>query len=805
MTKPTAATRAGRMAVLLAVGVLLLNAFPARGASAVEIEARALVGGRYEIGGWLAVAVSLVNTGEPTDGYVTAETSEGTVRRFVEMPAGAQKVVMVYVEPDAFQRRVEVAYVEPNGTVGATVEVRVFEQSANQYAVVGDAAGTLRPQMIGADATNVPEPISLAPIDLPERPEPLSGLTSIVWATDSAGLSEGQRRSLERWVADGGQLIVLGGADWQARAAGLEGLLPIENLGAVDDVPQTALAGWAGSDAPPVPAATVATGTLHEDARTLVAAGDGTPLMSMRSIGAGQVVFIGSDLANAEHRGWEAAPRLWARILPGSAIDDFFGGGFPVQEEFDGSIGVALNSLPSLAVPPAELLLAVIAGYILLIGPLSYLTLRRLDRRELAWVTAPLLVVLFSASSYGIGRAMKGSDVIVNQISLIRSSSAGTSATVESYAGVYSPDRATYDVTVDADALMSRLQRTDGRGLPGSRAGAVSVEQGAPAHLRGLSIGVFGFEGVRAVGVVEHAPTLSVSWRSEEGRSIGTVTNSGETALSDVAWISSGGGEMIGDLEPGASAEFTVPTTNFNGTAASDQVYGFGGFESGGDDQRRIQMRREVINGLVGYGGFAPGGFGSASGGRGPYLIGWSAGDGPLPITVDGQETQRYGSLVEVIAARPSIGTGEVTIQPHQMAISVVATEGDASPAGPATVVLGTGSVTFGIALPLEAAGLVPSEAEILVAPDPSFLMGDPGSLGGFWPDGYSVEVRNARSGEWIPLGDLTQRGRFEVEDASTVVSPTGRIEVRVTGTVRPDFGMSNVFASARVAGVIDR
>ena len=45
----------------------------------------------------------------------------------------------------------------------------------------------------------------------------------------------------------------------------------------------------------------------------------------------------------------------------------------------------ALANLPSLAVPSAELLLAIIVGYILLIGPLSYLVLRRLDRRELAW------------------------------------------------------------------------------------------------------------------------------------------------------------------------------------------------------------------------------------------------------------------------------------------------------------------------------------------------------------------------------------------------------------------------------------
>ena len=60
----------------------------------------------------------------------------------------------------------------------------------------------------------------------------------------------------------------------------------------------------------------------------------------------------------------------------------------------------ALSTLPALDVPPAELLLVVIVAYILLIGPISYFVLRRIDRRELAWVTAPILVVVFTACSY---------------------------------------------------------------------------------------------------------------------------------------------------------------------------------------------------------------------------------------------------------------------------------------------------------------------------------------------------------------------------------------------------------------------
>ena len=793
-------------AVLL-LGALLLPALPVRAASSVDIEVRALAGGRYAVGGWMALAVTLVNDGEPTEGDLAASTEEGAVQRFVEMPAGARKVVMLYVKPEAFQRRITVQYREPNGTVEAVVEVRVLEQSSNQFAIVGDGAGTLRPQINAPDDFGLPAPLPLTLADIPERSEPLDGLSAIVWADDSTALSEAQRRAMERWVASGGQLVVIGGPDWQARTGGFADLLPLDDLTALDAVPHASLAAWSGAAAPPVEAATISTGVLRDDARALIRAEDDTILASMRSVGAGRVIFIGTDMAIDAYRGWEGSPRLWARMLPTGAMLEQFFGGFPVADEAANAMGSALGNLPSLEVPPAELLLVVIVGYILLIGPISYLVLRRLDRRELAWVTAPLLVVLFTACSFGIGTSLKGSDVVINQISLIRTSSAGGAATVESYAGVFSPDRSTYDLTVEADALMSRINQMTFDGRPRANQADVVIEQGDPAHMRGLAIGVFGFEAVRADALVDHEPALSISWRSEDGEMIGTVTNNSAATVSDVAYISSSrGGDMIADeLAPGDAAEFTIETTNFNGSSASDQVYGFGGFDSQNDEQRRILMRRQVIDALVGFGGWMPGvelGMGAA---RGPYVIGWQDVPGPVPVTVDGVDSQQYTQSVEVLSVRPTLGPGEVEISPAQMAVGILAMEGDASSQGPGMVAIGDGSVTYSIALPLEATDMSVSELSLLVGPDPSMVLQDQGGFGGFWPPGITLEVRNPTTGEWTLVGDISERSSFEIDDPSTAISPTGRIEVRVAGTeeINPNFGQASVFVSAEARGVI--
>lgn len=808
MTNRTAVPRATRVAVLaaLVLGLLapMLAATPVRAASSVEISLRALVGGRYEVGGWAAVAVTLVNDGEPTEGTLSAESEGGTVQRFVEMPAGARKVVMLYVQPEAFQRRITVAYQEPNGTVEAEVEVRVMEQSGSQLAIVGDGNGALRPQITSALDESAAEPVTIGAADIPERPEALEGISAMVWATDSAALGEAQRRSIQRWVANGGELVVVAGADWQARTAGFADILPLSSIAALDGVPHAALATWSGSQAPALAADTVASGPLHEDARALVSAEDGTVLLSMRPVGAGRTILIGSDFATEAYRAWEGAPRIWSRLVPANTnFEQFMGGGIPVAEESLNSMLQALGNLPSLEVPPAEMLLAVIVGYILLLGPISYLVLRRLDRRELAWITAPVLVVLFTACSYGIGNALKGSDVITNQIALIRTSTAGGAATVQTYAGIFSPQRATYDLRVDADALMAPV-RAPNFGGPQVRSADVVVEQGNPTQLRDLAIGVYGFEGVRADAVVDYEPTLTVSWRHEDGDLIGTVTNTGEVAISDVAYISSSTGERIGDLAPGQEEEFTVPGTNFNGSSAADQVYGFGGFDNADAEQRQIAVRRQVIDALVGYGAFMPGGMDVPGGGRGPFLIGWRADDGPVPVQVEDLLAQRYAQVVEVLSVRRPIGTGEVTIRPAEMLNTVIATEGDASSGGPGMMMIGDGSATFGVTLPLEASGMAVSELTILIGPDPGMVFSDQGGFGAFWPPGYEAEVRNPATGEWVLLGDINQNASFEIDDPATAISGAGRIEVRITGgEVDQNFGPASVFVSAEVSGVI--
>ncbi|MDP9468900.1 MAG: hypothetical protein M3P32_09230, partial [Chloroflexota bacterium] len=807
--------RPGRLARLAAAAVLAALLLPAIGApvgaaDTIQLEARALVAGRFESNGWLALAVTLSNSGAPTTGYLAADGQDGTARRFVELPAGAHKVVALYVRPASFVRTVALRFESIAGESLATASatVKVLERTSGHVAIVGDGGGNLRPQMIARGA-GFPEPIPLAPSDLPERPEPLRGIETIVWAADSTGLTEQQRRSLERWVAAGGQLVVLGGPDWQSRTAAFDTLLPLERLSSQDAGNAAALAAWAGADPPDgTDPMTLAVGDLRAGAVSLVDNGAGRTLFAAVTRGAGRVGFVGIDLATEPFKTWAGSPLLWTRLIPDDRLIEQWGGIGPVDEEVANIMTQALANLPSLEVPPAELLLAVIVAYILLIGPLSYLVLRRLDRRELAWIVAPILVVIFSGVSYGIGASMKGSQIIVNQIALVRSSTDGTAASVSIYAGIFSPSRATYDLTVRGDALLSALQLTSFDPNSGAPVVNYATEQGDPAHLRGLAVSVFGLQAVRAEAVLPHNPSLRVTWSVTATHLEGRAANEGTKPMEDVAVIGTTGGVMIGTLAPGQSKAFSMPLRNLNGSSASQMVYGSLGFDGGTAAQRQIVVRSQVIDALVGYGGGFPGKVGGVSGGidRGPFVIGWQVDEMPLEVELDGQQIQRYAQSVEVLSGQPALGPGEVALSPAQLSSAVVGTAGDASETQPGFVTLANGEVTFRISLPLEATGLRPSKVTIMAASDPGTIFYDQENVGAFLPRGYRMAIYDNAAADWVDLGDLSVATRFDVTNPGRVLDHAGRILVRVTGSGVPaEFGQVSIFAGARITGVLAR
>jgi len=188
------------------------------------------------------------------------------------------------------------------------------------------------------------------------------------------------------------------------------------------------------------------------------------------------------------------------------------------------------------------------------VGPLNYYVLRRLGRRELAWFTIPLLVILFSTSSYLVGFQLKGNETIVNQMSIVYGQADGKKARVQTLIGLYSPRRATYDLSLPAEAIPRPFERTYG-GLSG-QGNIGAIEQGESTVVTDIRVDVSGVETLVADSY-QPMPDVSgsVRLRPSEGDIVLEIDliNNGSIDLENATLLVGTTAISLGDLAPGIS------------------------------------------------------------------------------------------------------------------------------------------------------------------------------------------------------------------------------------------------------------
>lgn len=579
---------------------------PVAAATGVTLDARALLAGHGRVGSWMAVAVTVANDGPAITGEVRLAGGAQGRTRFglpVDLPTGSRKSLELYIQPPAFGQTVEVSLVTSAGTA-ASAKVSYSVPDTNQL-VVGVVAD--RPAPIVA-ALRLPSGIGGSPAivvpltvaDLPGRVEAWDPIDRLVWQdTDSATLRPDQVAALRGWIAGGGRLTIIGGTTGAVALAGLpDDLLPFRPT-TTRDISPTVLKDLVGSfttSVQTIPAMGGDRTTVH--GRTLVATGDQV-IAAERTFGSGAVTLVGVDPSAKWLAGSPASDAVWNRIVPPRVVSRLIDSGD------DSQVLAALNTLPALALPPVGGLLILLAGYILLVGPLNYLVLRRFDRREWAWVTMPLLVVGFAVAAYLYGGALRGGNVIINSVTVVRGAPDTTVATATAYIGVFSPDRQSYQLEVPGGALLSAPTSGDLiTGFDGTQDnGILDILQGDTARVRDLAVGYGSLRAVRAEAAVA-GPQVAADLKLEGDHLKGSVTNHSNLTLEKAAVVLGTSVALLGDLAPGATATVDLAVTGGSvDQRVADLILG-GMFLGGGpvgvsDDQQRLIVRQAIVNQLT--------------------------------------------------------------------------------------------------------------------------------------------------------------------------------------------------------------
>ena len=617
-------------------------AAPPYQSNAIQLDARVGFDGYVQSGAWTPITVTAANDGPDVlaEVRVTVDPFTGSRTHYtrpLDLPRGSRKQVTLYAaDVTGFGSEVQVELLDERGRVLQAVAVRV-ETISPTTLLIGVWSST--PQGLAGLALVEPSSgetrvATLTADDLPPDAKGWEALDVLaVSDVDTGALSAAQREALAMWLAGGGRLIIVGGVGYQRTLAGLVDVSPVR-AEAVESLPVGALADLLGAAAAagvPDGAAQVAVGPLSDDARVLVAEG-GTPLIAWRPVGYGRVDFFGPDPALAPLAGWDGLTDVWRAILADGRPRPSWGYGLSDQWSYARD---AVAAVPGITLPSVLQLCGFLALYVVLIGPVNYIVLTRLKRRELAWLTIPALILVFSAITYITGFQLRGSTAVVHRLAVVQGWEGSDVAAVDGMIGVWSPRRARYDVELEP-GLFSRPLPSDLGGALGT-ATTAHVEQVENFRLSDVAVDIGSITPFTVEGFVEMGTGISADLAlAPEGDSIhiaGRIHNAGTLDLSETSLLVGGTLVSLGDLPAGASIDVDEALTGGRavrgGASALDpfplEIAGYylgGPYDSlvaqvsGGecfgarDIQRRCNLMRSVMNGQVQ--------------GRGVYLFGWA-------------------------------------------------------------------------------------------------------------------------------------------------------------------------------------
>lgn len=553
---------------LLLARLFFLLSLPLAQDGGLELTAAAGFDGLYEPSQAVSLVVSARNDGAAVDGEIHvlssgAGDSGGLIFSApLSLPTGADKRVPLTIYVPPFGGSLIVRLISDGVVLAETRTNRLNSVSRDDlfYGVISPDPGGLAflETIPGSRADAAVAYLSLA--DLPEVASAWDALDVLILDdADTSRLTAGQSAALQAWVESGGQLVVTGGLGGPMTAAGVADLLPVNVRGVESRTELPALAEFSGEAFGALGPYVVSTSELTTG--ELLIAQDGLPLLAHRTLGRGGVYFLALDPKAAPLAGWPGGAALWDEIASAAPVLPPWAWG--IQDGY--AAAQAVSYVQGLDLPSIWQLVLFLLLYTAIIGPINFLILRRINRRELAWITIPALVLLFSAITFFTGFRTRGNNATLNIMSVAYGSANADTLRTQSVMGLYSPRRGRYDITLPYESAAFPFQQGFGALVGGSNLD--TVERAGEVTLRQVRTDT---SEIATFIVDAHLPRPAISATavlSPEGDEVEvTVRNNTTETIENAIVIHGQEQESLGNIAP---AEEKIVTIALNTAAAS--------------------------------------------------------------------------------------------------------------------------------------------------------------------------------------------------------------------------------------------
>jgi len=473
-----------------------INAYSSKSAADIEMEIKGGYDGIARLGTYVPFRILVINKGRAVEGEIQIEIkidsqSKTVFSKPVSLAEGAAKEIVINAPVFTARRGVNVSFREGGKTLKKTEytftklvppEIKTIGVLSSDNAAYSFLNGAMIPQannslyeeklrIIAAAGITVSSPAVeikteeiiyqvesiLIPLTAESFPEDIKALVGfdilIISNFDTGTLSEGQLNALEKWVEDGGTLVIGTGAGWRKVYNSLpEALKKFSVSGTASVAPHEDLAEFAGTGFSGNKNLDVVTGDIgfeyKEEEKAVneeknsepegreklqrtysanideVIIGDEKNPLAVKYIhNLGRILFLSFDPGMEPVVSWDGKLAFWENLLfHGSNIRRIYQDmpGYYFSSYFGGYYSDDLTSqVPEDRSPPFLFMFITIVVYIIIVGPVMYVILKKKDKRDLSWIAIPATALICLFVIYLAGFRTRYRTAVLNTAAMI--------------------------------------------------------------------------------------------------------------------------------------------------------------------------------------------------------------------------------------------------------------------------------------------------------------------------------------------------------------------------------------------------
>lgn len=703
-------------------------------------------------------------------------TSSSYVER-VDLTAGTSKSVQFAVLGNSFgKQNSSIKFYEGSMEKGDYIAFSTGRDYIQNSAVNGLMIGVLAadPDTLNflAQGSGIGKTAYVVPLEkekLPENATMLSTMDVIVMNDYPADtLTEDQIHAVRTWVKRGGTLVLAGGQGYAKTVKGFEDLSPVDVQGGTDVLELDAFAKASGEPLVLNEAFPVSKGVLKQGAMSSYGTAE-LPLIAGQAVGKGEVIYAAYDISMDPVYHWRGHAGLWLDVLQ-EQFSNTNGNYRSNASDWNLLTGLShiLDYFPSLTLPPFSLLFWMLVLYAVVVAPLLYFVLKKLDRREWAWGLIPLIAITASAAIYFAGTSGR-SDIRAHTLNIIELDGQGKAVQSASSA-LFVPKGGDYSLKLPAGTRVT-VEREQSLITGGQIGGAdrqmIRVQaDSTDVTLREMttrSIAKLWMESPELLSTGEMKIDLHFDG---QGHLQGTIENQTDHDMEETFIIAASRIYSLGELPSGKQIQLPTSFTSSYNNDYGSAIFPYQGYSSGAsyeDKERERSMINQYMNYSGNYGGYV--------------LLGWSKESPDLitNYTVNGKSPEFDYLNMWAQSFDPHYDLdGTIEIPAGVIVPEILSnTATDYSREWGNQINMSAGEITFGFSLPTDTK-IEYNEIQIQSS----------------FPSNVSMQVWNESKGEWEAM----------ITGAASEYTQSGVVKVKYTATEWTNFSLPEIMLKGEVS-----